>query len=155
MRARLAASAILIALLTAGTTGCTFMTPQATIMNYDPSDGIRATVGDIKINNALLVSEDGENASLVVSLHNTSDQSIRVKLQYENSKNAKVNDTISVPAGSVVSLGGKDATKLVLSGITAPTGDLFPVFFQYGDVTGQQMWLPVLAPNDPYVGLAP
>lgn len=155
MRARLAASAVLVALVTVGLTGCTFFTPQATTMKYDPSDGIGTTVGDIVVNNALLVSADGENASLIVSLHNRSEFGEDVSIQYENAESAKVNDSVFVNSQSVVSLGASGPSHVVLTGIDAPAGSLFPVFIQYGDVTGKQLWLPVLAPNDPYEGLAP
>ncbi len=158
MKARLAASAILVALLAAGTTGCTFMTPQVTTIAYDPSDGIRATLGDIKVNNALLVTEDGENASLVVSLQNTSDFGVQVNVQYEDASKSKVNDSVHVNARSVASLGASGAhgtSTIVLTGIDAPAGTLFPIFLQYDDVTGQQLWVPVLAAEGPYADLAP
>lgn len=155
MKARLAASAILVALLAAGTTGCAFMTPQVTTLAYDPSDGIGTTLGDIKVNNALLVTDDGENASLVISLHNASDFGVRVSVQYEDASNAKVDDSIYVNSQSVISLGAAGPSSVTLHGIDAPAGSLFPVFLQYGDVTGEQLWLPVLTPTGPYAGLAP
>lgn len=155
MRARLAASAILVALVTIGLTGCTFFTPQATTMKYDPSDGIGTTVGDITVNNALLVTADGENAALIVSLQNSSQFGEQVSIQYENTAKEKVNDSVFVNSQSVVSLGASGPSSVVLTGVAAPAGSLFPVFIQYGDVTGKQLWLPVLPPNAPYEGLAP
>ncbi len=155
MKARLAVSAVLVALLAAGTTGCTFMTPQATTQDYDASDGIGTTVGDVRVNNALLVSEDGKNASLVISLHNSSDYGAQVNVQYENAAKTKVNDSIFVNSRSVTSLGADGTSSVVLTDIDAPTGSLFPVFIQYGDETGKQLWLPVLEPKGAYKGLAP
>ena len=155
MRSRLAASAVLVALVTAGLTGCAFFTPQATLDKYDPSDGIGTTVGDIKVNNALLVTADGENASLIISLQNSSDFGEDVSIQYENAAKAKVNDSVFVNSRSVVSLGASGPSTVVLTGVDAPAGSLFPVFIQYGDVTGKQMWLPVLEPTGPYADLAP
>lgn len=155
MKTRLAASAILVALLVGGTTGCTFLTPQSTAKMYDASDGIGTTVGDIKVNNALLVTDDGQSASLLINLDNMSDFGVQVTIQYENAAKAKVNDSIFVNANTVTSVGAADAAKFVLTGIEAPAGSLFPVFIQYGDVSGKQMWLPVLAPNGEYAGLEP
>ncbi|MBX3077784.1 MAG: hypothetical protein KF692_00920 [Cryobacterium sp.] len=155
MRARLAASAALVALLAIGTTGCTFITDQATTTKYDPSDGISATIGDIQLENTALVTADGTTASLLINVVNHSAYGVDVNVQYENADKTKVNDSVFVNGNSVKSLGGQDASKLVLSGIDAPAGSLFPVFFQYGDVTGKQMWLPVLAPNGEYASLAP
>lgn len=155
MKARLAASAILVALLAAGTTGCTFITPQVTTMAYDPSDGIGTTLGDIRVNNALLVTEDGQSASLVISLHNPTDFGVQVSVQYEDATQSKVNDSVFVNSRSVVSLGAAGPSSVALTGIDAPAGSLFPVFLQYGDVTGEQLWLPVLTATGPYAGLAP
>ncbi len=155
MRTRLAASAVLVALLTVGTTGCTFITPQATTQNYEPSDGIGTTLGDIKVNNALLVTADGDNAALIVSLHNSSEYGEQVTIQYENSDHAKVNESVFVNSDSVVSLGASGPSKVVLTGIDTKAGSLFPVFFQYDDVSGKQLWLPVLAPEGAYADLAP
>lgn len=155
MRARLAASAVLVVLLAVATTGCTFMTPQSTAKMYDASDGISATVGDIQVHNAALVTADGKTASLLINLVNHTDYGVQVNVQYENSDNAKVNGSIFVNSDSVKSLGGHDASTMILTGIDAPAGSLFPVFVQYGDATGQQMLLPVLAPNGEYAGLAP
>lgn len=155
VRTRLAASAILVALVIGGTAGCTFITPQATTDKYDPSDGIGTSLGDIQVNNALLVTDDGENASLIVSLHNESAYGEQVTIQYENADKTKVNDSIFVNSDSVVSLGASGPSSVVLTGIDAQPGSLFPVFFQYGDVTGKQMMLPVLTATGPYEGLAP
>lgn len=155
MKARLAVSAVLVALLAVGTSGCTFMTPQVTTIAYDASDGVGTTVGDIQVLNALLVSEDGENASLIVSLHNSSAYGVQVKVQYENATNTKVDESVFVNARSVNSLGAAGPSDVVLTGIDAPPGSLFPVFFQYGDETGSELWLPVLEPKDAYKGLAP
>ncbi|HEY9498273.1 MAG TPA: hypothetical protein VIQ78_04560 [Terrimesophilobacter sp.] len=144
MRARLAASAVLVALVLGGTTACTYMTPQVTTKHYDASDGIGATVGQIEVRNAILLTADGQNASLLINLVNTSDTGIQVNLQYQNSDKTKVDESVFVNAGSVKSLGGPDASQLLLSGLDAPAGSLFPVFIQYDDVSGKQLWVPVL-----------
>ncbi len=155
MRARLAASAALVALLAIGTTGCTFMTDQATTQQYSPSDGIGTTVGDVGVQNALLVTADGETASLLINFINHSEFGVEVNIQYKTADNEKVAASVYVNANSVKSLGATDASKLILSGIDAPAGSNFAVFLQYGDVTGKQLWLPVLAPNGEYETLAP
>lgn len=155
MRARLAASAVLVALLAIGTTGCTFITPQATTMHYDPSDGIGTTIGDVKINNALLVTNDGTSASLIISIQNNSEFGEQIEIQYEDASNAKVNDGIFVNSRSVVSLGADGPSTVTLTGIDAPAGSLFPVFIRYADNTGKQLWLPVLAAEGEYSDLAP
>lgn len=155
MRARLAASAAVAALLLGSVSGCAFITPQATTVHYDASDGISATIGDIQVRNALLVTGDGSSASLLINLDNTSPYGVQVNLQYENADKKKVDDSVYVNGGSVASYGGPDAGRIVLTGIDAPAGGLFPVFLQYGDVSGKQLLVPVLANEGDYAGLAP
>ena len=148
MSARLArstaAAALGAALVLAGLTGCTFMTPQATTEHYEPSDGINATVGELEVRNALLLSADGTSASLLVSIQNPTKYGVQVNVQYEDADNAKVDDTIYINAGSVGSFGGADSARILLSGVDAKPGTLFPVYFQYEDVSGKQLWVPVL-----------
>lgn len=148
MRARLARSTAAVALGAAlvlvGLTGCTFMTPQATTTQYDPSDGINATVGELEVRNALLLSADGTTASLLINFENPTKFGITVKVQYENATAEKVDETVHVNSGSVASFGGADADRIILSGIDAKPGSLFPVFIQYEDVSGKQLLVPVL-----------
>ena len=156
MRARLAASAVLIALVLGGTTACTFMTPQQTTQHYDPSDGIGATVGDIQVRNALLLTDDGKTASLLINFANDSAVGVDVKVQYENAGKTKVDGSVYVNAGSVTSLGAAADKKFVLTGIDAPAGNLFPLYIQYGNTPGQQLWVPVLNTKESqYAGLQP
>ena len=156
MRARLATSAVLVALVLGGTTACTFMTPQVTTKHYDASDGIGATIGQIEVRNAILLTEDGQNASLLINLVNPGDTGIQVNLQYQNADKAKVDESVFVNADSVKSLGGPDARQFVLTGLDAPAGSLFPVFIQYDDVSGKQLWIPVLDGSESqYAALLP
>jgi len=142
---RNAAAAILsAALVVVGLTGCTFMTPQATVDQYDPSDGINVTVGELQVRNALLLSADGTTASLLVSIDNPTRYGVQVNVQYENADSVKVDDSLYVNANSVANFGGADDKRLTLTGIDAEPGSLFPVFLQYDDVTGKQLWVPVL-----------
>ncbi|GAA3734084.1 hypothetical protein GCM10022239_07790 [Leifsonia bigeumensis] len=141
---RAVAAALGAALVLGALTGCTFITPQATTVHYDASDGIGATVGDLQVRNALLLTADGTTGSLLINLDNPTKYGVQVKVQYENADKAKVDDTVYVNAGSVASFGGQDSDRILLTGIDAPAGSLFPVFIQYGDVTGKQLWVPVL-----------
>jgi hypothetical protein len=143
------------ALLVGGLSGCAFMTPQATTVQYDASDGINATVGEIEVRNALLVTADGTSASLLVNLDNTSAYGLQVKLQYEDATGTKVDDSVYVNGGSVASFGAAEAQQIILTGLDAPAGSLLPIFVQYGDTTGKQLLVPVLADQGDYAGLAP
>lgn len=141
MRARIAASIGLAAVVALITAGCGFIAPQATKDGYTASDGTNATVGSIKVLNAIVLSEDGDEGNLIASISNSGTKRINVTLQYE-SDSKKVNATVSVPAGGVKSLGTDEP--MILEGIDTQPGSMLPVFVQYGDETGKQILVPVL-----------
>jgi hypothetical protein len=156
VRARGAAFALLSAVVLVATSACTYMTPQGTVEISNVSDGINASVGAIDVRNAVLLTEDGTSASLLVNLVNTSDNGISVRVQYEDASDTKVNKDVFVNPGAVTSLGGPDSEKFVLENIDTQAGALFPVFIQYDDVTGSQLRVPVLDESvEFYSGLMP
>jgi len=121
--------------------GCGFIAPQATTEHYDASDGTSATVGSVKVLNAILLSEDGETGNLIASVANTGNDRVTVTLQYEGD-GQKVDKKVSVAGNTVKSIGTDE--QFLLTGIGAELGSLFPVFVQYDDETGKQMLVPVL-----------
>ncbi|MCU1544961.1 MAG: hypothetical protein JWP30_61 [Homoserinimonas sp.] len=143
MRTRAVASVAIAALVLLGTSACNFMAPQATTDIYTASDGANATVGDVKVLNAMLITDNGSEANLVASVLNSSAERVRVTLQYE-AGSEKIDETITVGPGHTESLGSRDGTELTLTDIDAEIGGLFPIFVQYGDTTGKQVLVPVL-----------
>ncbi|WP_382303874.1 hypothetical protein [Herbiconiux sp. UC225_62] len=157
MRARFAASVLVVALVTFGTAGCAFITPQATKNIVETSDGVNGTVGDVHVRNATLISEDGSLASMLVSFVNVGDKSQKLTVQYEDGETGeRVSEQVTVPGeGVITSFGGDDGEQILLNNVSKP-GSLFPVYFQYGDVEGKQLLVPVLNTSLPeYSGLAP
>jgi hypothetical protein len=157
VRARFAASALMGALLVFGTAGCAFVTPQATLMEVEASDGVNGQTGDVAVRNAIVISEDGTLGSLLVSFVNTGDSAVRVTVQYEDGESGeRVTQTVSVQGGgAITSFGASDRDDILLSNTTKP-GSLFPIYFQAGDAEGEQMLVPVLNTSLPeYSGLAP
>lgn len=154
MRRRVVASVAVAAVVLLGTSACNFVAPQATLEVYDASDGTSTTVGDVKVMNAMLFTEEGEEANLVASVINESDSRVQLKLQYE-SGSEDVNKRFTIGAGEVQDL-GPEGLGLTLEDIDAMPGDMFPVYVQYGDVEGQQLLVPVLAGAlDQYAHLVP
>jgi hypothetical protein len=146
-----------VALVTFGTAGCAFITPQATKNIVETSDGVNATVGQVEVRNATLISEDGTLASMLVSFVNSGDASQKVTVQYEDGATGeRVSEQITLAgAGAITSFGAEDGEQILLSNVTKP-GSLFPVYFQYGDVEGKQVLVPVLNTSLPeYSNLAP
>ena len=154
--ARVVASLVLAAALLAGTAGCTFISTQATLIQYDPGNGVGANVGDVQVRNAIaLISDDGRAVSLLVTLVNSGTDDVSVSLQYE-SDGEKRTDIKAVKAGAAASFGnvvGEDQIIIMNPGVAA--GDLLPVYVQYGDFMGKQLPVPVLEATGAYKELKP
>lgn len=146
MRARIAATVVLAAGILIGTSGCNLFAPQATTIQYDPSDGVGGDVGQVDVRNALLISTDGENANLVATLVNRGDSSYPVLVQYDGA-DGRVSEEVTVPAKGRVQLGADGGPSVTLHDVDAQPGSLFPVFFQYGEETGTELLVPVLENN--------
>ena len=144
MRARIAASVVLATGILLGTSACGFYAPQATLIQYNASDGVSGDVGDIHVRNALLVSADGELANLIVSVVNPTDTLKQVLVQYKSSTGT-VSQDIPVEANTTVTFGTDGAPSVILENMDSQPGSLFPVFFQYGEETGIELLLPVLS----------
>ena len=73
MKSRLVASAAISALVLLGATGCTFITPQSTEVQYSASDGVNVSDSDgpIDVRNAFIVAnEDGSVGNFVAAVVN-------------------------------------------------------------------------------------
>lgn len=151
MRARIAASIVLAVAVVLGTAGCDMLAPQA-IKHYDASDGVSGDVGGVAVRNAILISKDGKNANLVVTILNHSAKSHRLGIQY-GTAGTKTTLHVTVPASAPSAFPPEPTTKkwgtpgeplVILKNIDTKPGALYPVFFQYGDVTGLSLLVPVL-----------
>ncbi|UYN82678.1 MAG: hypothetical protein KIT89_07975 [Microcella sp.] len=143
MKSRLAASIALAAALLIGTTGCTFFSPIATQKVYDPSDGVGAEVGDLLIRNAMLIGDDPENLSLVVTIVNRSDSDRRLSVQWA-SGGERITESMFVNANGRTAFGGPDQDQVLVTGSTDVIGGLVPLFFSYGTAPGVEVLVPVL-----------
>jgi hypothetical protein len=143
VKARLAASIVLTAALALGTTGCTLIAVQGTLKQYQPSDGVAANVGDLKVRNLFAVSADGNDLALVFTVINSGTSAQTLQLQYTDAAGNTQNLLVPVEANSSLSVGGPD-TQLVLRNTGATLGSLYPVYLVYGDATGTVAHVPVL-----------
>jgi hypothetical protein len=147
VRVRIAATVVVAASLLLSTAGCSFFSPQM-VKQYSPSDGVDTTVGQVKIRNALLLTRDGNVASLLVSLVNDGSKTVNVLIQYDGTTASgapgKVDTRVQLDAGEVKTFGSSDTRQLLFNGIDSKPGSLFPVFVQYGTLTGAQLRVPVL-----------
>jgi hypothetical protein len=143
VRARTMATVVAAAGILLGTTGCNLYAPQATTIQYDASDGVSGDVGDLAIRNAILLTEDGENANLLVHVVNSSAEDVELRVQYQGVEE-KVDREVTILANSTTEIGVDGGESLAVKGLNADAGSLFPVFFQYGDFTGTELLVPVL-----------
>lgn len=156
--ARAAASALIAGALLVGTAGCTFITPTATLNQYDPSDGIGASVGELKVRNVLAISNDDNSAvSLMVTIINASSSSGSLRLQYESADGERVDISKPISSNEVKSYGTEvDGDTIIISDAGVLAGQLLPIYFQYGNASGTELFVPVIAgDNAVYSDLAP
>ncbi|MRX44158.1 hypothetical protein [Agromyces kandeliae] len=141
MKARLAASAALALGIALGGSGCAMLTYQATTEKYDASDGVSADVGALDVRNVLVVSDDGEEGNLVLSVTNTSTDDETLSLQFVDQ-----GDTfeIDVDGGETVSLGTAEEEPLLIENLDAEVGGLVSVYLQAGSAEGVEIQVPVL-----------
>jgi hypothetical protein len=148
VRSRIAASVVLAAGVLLGSTGCAFFSPVATQLPYEPSDGVSTTVGDIKVRNAMAITDDGTDVNLVMVVVNSGTKAATVNFEYgfsEGGSGIKQTDHVNIAPGETLSYGnGEDAPTKILDGANVELGGLMPIFVQYGDETGKEMLVPVL-----------
>ena len=138
---RLIATVVLAASVVLGTSACNLVSPQTTTKLYDASDGVSGRVGDLKIRNAVIISGDGTDGNLLVSVTNEGGAH-SLTIQYGEGDSNTVETVI--PKGATVSFGADGEEPILLEGMDAELGALLPVFFQYGDETGVELLVPVL-----------
>lgn len=153
MKARLVASTVLALGVVIGASGCSMITPQATLIHYDPSDGVGATVGDVAVRNALIISNDGETGNMIFTVANDGDTSSSISVQYDGNT-----QTIDLAAGEqiVLGTGDEESQPLLLEDIGTEPGSLLPVYFSSPGSEGIEELVPVLDDRLPeYSHLAP
>lgn len=143
MRARFAASILIAGALLLGSSGCTFTAGIPTDFPYASADGADLTVGQVKVRNALLVSDGGENASLAMAVSNDGDQAVEVLFQYNFDTGTPGEFTVALAPGDMISFGSDLESAILLQGIDVQVGGDLQIFVQYGGLTGAIMRAPV------------
>lgn len=77
MQPRTVAAAAAAVVVAFAATGCNILTPQATTIQYDPSDGISGQTGSVEFHNAMLIGEpEGDALNLAVTFTNPGEATI-------------------------------------------------------------------------------
>lgn len=153
---RAAASIVVASAIALGTSSCVFINPIATLEEYDPSDGINATVGSVDLRNVILFfDEESGTGSLMVTFVNNGENRVGVSLGFvSGGEDVKV--ITPVGGGDVVEIGTvPGGEQLLIPQADTRLGALFPVYVQYGNNPGQQLLVPVLEGSGTYDGLGP
>jgi len=143
---RLAASAAVVAAVALTVSACTFITPQATRMQYDPADGVGANLGDIVVRDVIAVTdEDAEVINLAFTAVNRGTQRAQLNMSFRTADGV-VKEAIGIPAGGSVRVGGADTNVEILieDPEGATLGGLYEVYFQAGAAEGVPLLVPVL-----------
>ncbi|MFT6973006.1 MAG: hypothetical protein ACJAV4_000219 [Pontimonas sp.] len=144
MRRGFFAPLVLASTLVLSVGGCTWSAEIATDKAYDPSDGVGATMGDVALRNVLLITNDDGVANLVLSIVNSSGGDVALQVQYE-SGTQRVSDFLEIASSPQLTRVGDDPTMgLLISGKDVIAGSLVPLYFQYADVPGELLFVPVL-----------
>ncbi|MEV4775562.1 DNA modification methylase [Microbacterium sp. LWH12-1.2] len=148
MKSRLVASAAVSALVLLGATGCTFLTPQATTIEYPSSDGVNVSDADgpLVVRNAFIVAtEDGSIGNLVGAIVNPTEERATMTITLAGIAPF----VVTVSAGETISLGA-DAEPLRIIDLDSMPGSTVEIHFQSGDSTGTKAEIPVLDGSLPY-----
>ena len=122
--------------------GCTFMAPTATLIKYDPADGVGADMGEVLLRNVQAVTnEDGSLANVMFTVINKGEAT---KLNYSiPTQDGTAEDWIPVPPGSTL-VGAEPPHLIIVESPDAVVGGLLAVTFQVGDADTQTLLTPVL-----------
>lgn len=134
----------LASLLVLGVSGCTFTAEIRTDKDYDPSDGVGAEVGDLALRNLLLITNDAGEANLVMTVVNSSGEDVSLLVQFDEAGERATEELPIAGMPRLTRFGDDPAAGLILRGDQIIPGGLVPVYFQYANVPGQMVLIPVL-----------
>jgi len=124
--------------------GCTFTAEIANLEPYDPSDGVGATLDDVTIRNAMLITSDGGEANLVMTVINESGEDTELVVQFGEGESRQTATLVLPAQPELTQVGTSLDNQLVVEDADLIAGALFPVYFQHGVVQGEQLNVPVL-----------
>ncbi len=128
------------ALITVGVAACT---PIATMTHYDPSDGVSATIGQVKVLNALVLTQAGASGNLLFAAYNPSNELVQLNVQY-TTNGVKQTKTATLLPDATTNFGYGKNGQFLLPQLATKAGSIVKIYFQYGNEEGKQIEVPVL-----------
>ena len=120
---RTVAATVVAGVALAGLTACDLFAPQDTLHIEEASVGVSATVGNVYVGNAVLVSGDGDTANLVVTLVNQGQDAQQVKIVPTGGQTIDV----SLDPRDTQQLGDPPSDQTLVTGLDAAPGSLTTV----------------------------
>lgn len=142
------------ALVAAGAvSGCSYLSPTTTALEYNPSDGVSASVGSVIARNLVVVGSKGSEGLVSGALVNQGSSSSTVTI---TSADQPQPVTVDVPPGQLVTLGGAGSGATVVVGnLKQAAGTIMPITMTSpsgGDVTVR---LPIVPAQFAYATVTP
>jgi hypothetical protein len=128
---RTVAAVVLAGAAFTGLTACTLWAPQDTLYIEEASVGPSATIGDVFVGNAVLVSGEDGTANLVVTLVNEGGDKQEVQISPGGGQSI----TVSLAAGDTKQLGDPPDEESLVTGLDAEPGALTMVTVTSGGNT--------------------
>ena len=156
MKVRIVAAAVLAVGVALGTAGCNLIQPQATRLAYDASDGVGLNVGDLSLRNLMIISDDGENGNLLLSVVNSTGVDEELHIGFVSGGEI-VDGHLEVPSNdkTATSWGSGKEDRIILGGMNTMPGGLLEVAFE-ANGESKTVLVPVLTSAQPeYEGLEP
>lgn len=124
--------------------GCTFSAEIANLEPYDPSDGVGADLENVAIRNAMLITAEGGEANLVMTVVNSTGEDVDLVVQFGEG-DSRQTASVALPADpELTQVGTELDNRLLVEDPAIVAGGLFPVYFQYGNAQGELVSVPVL-----------
>lgn len=140
--------------LAAGLSACSATNPITTAAVYEPSDGVRLDVGDVRLGNLIVLSAGaGEPGLLIGYVTSTGTQDARVSLGGDG---VSIEPDIRVPAGGTTLLTPDEGSEITLDSVPVPPGAYLTLEVAVEDGGTGTVGVPVLDGTLPaYADLVP
>ncbi len=145
---RLIASAAAAAVIALSTAGCTFLAPQATLLQNGTNivaDGVAADLGQLELRNLIAVAADDPSVAVVnitFSAINTSDKTITLSYSAPTASGQQTDSLAFTPGLKNIPNSAQQLTVSVPKG--AALGGLYPVTFTAEGADSVTVQIPVL-----------
>ncbi|HWL59531.1 MAG TPA: hypothetical protein VNQ48_01435 [Microbacteriaceae bacterium] len=143
--ARIAGAAALAATALLGLSACSLVAPVATMIHYDPADGIGTDLGEVKVRDAQAIMGESGAINVYFYVVNSGEEQARLHVALgAGGTDGKAAITLAPEEATTVGGPDSDVAVLVERPTDASLGGLYPVYFQVGEAAGQQLLVPVL-----------